>query len=191
MASGGSQARGRIGAAAAGLYHSHSNAGSLTQSARPGIDPVSSWMPVRLVSTKSRRELQLLGVFEKRLMSYLALLWASSGPRCPAGKKGVPALGRPRFSTQSRCCGRRAVPNFANRCFSCTHLTRGRGVHCAGRGRTWVPCGRWCLELGALLSAGLCSGRGEPACVAGLAPLPLCAAVCWPCSAGTGAGGCA
>ena len=58
----GSQARGQIGAAAAGLHHSHSNArsklqsltyttahgnnGSLTHRGRPGIKPVSSWILV-------------------------------------------------------------------------------------------------------------------------------------------------
>ena len=36
------QARGRIRAAAANLQHSHSNAGSLTHCARPGIEPASS-----------------------------------------------------------------------------------------------------------------------------------------------------
>ena len=41
---GGSQARGRIRAVAACLHHS--NAGSLTHSARPGIEPVSSWILV-------------------------------------------------------------------------------------------------------------------------------------------------
>ena len=56
-----SQARGQVGATAAGLCHSHSNtvsecvcnlhtahgnAGSLTQWARPGIKPASSWLLV-------------------------------------------------------------------------------------------------------------------------------------------------
>jgi len=41
---GSSQARGPIGAVAAGLHHSHSNAGSLTHPLqRPGIKPKSSW----------------------------------------------------------------------------------------------------------------------------------------------------
>ena len=35
----------------------HSNAGSLTHWARPGIEPMSSWMLVRLVSTELWREL--------------------------------------------------------------------------------------------------------------------------------------
>ena len=47
---GGSQARGLIGATAAGLRHSHSNSGSLTHWARPGIKPNSSWILVRLVN---------------------------------------------------------------------------------------------------------------------------------------------
>ena len=42
MADGGSQARSQIGAVAAGLHHSHSNARSLTHWARPGIKPPSS-----------------------------------------------------------------------------------------------------------------------------------------------------
>ena len=45
-----SQARGRIGAAAAGLYHSHSNAGSLTHGVRPGIKSPSLWILVGFVN---------------------------------------------------------------------------------------------------------------------------------------------
>ena len=52
---GDSQARGRIGAVAAGLHHSHSSAGSSTHRARPGMAPASSRMPVlRFVSTEPR-----------------------------------------------------------------------------------------------------------------------------------------
>ena len=49
-ACGSSQAKGWIGAAAAGLHHSHSNAGSLTHWSRPGIDPMSSWILIRFLS---------------------------------------------------------------------------------------------------------------------------------------------
>ena len=68
VAYGGSQARGRIRTVAAGLHHSHSNAGAetclwptpqltampdpLTVWARPGIKPTSSWLLVRFVSTE-------------------------------------------------------------------------------------------------------------------------------------------
>ena len=68
MAYGGSQARGRVGAVAAGLQHSHiergiqatsatcttahGSTGSLSHSARPGIEPVSSWILIRFVSTE-------------------------------------------------------------------------------------------------------------------------------------------
>ena len=65
-----SQARGWIGAAAAGLYHNHSNARSefstyttvhsntrsLTHWARPGIEPVSSWILARFISAEPHRE---------------------------------------------------------------------------------------------------------------------------------------
>ena len=44
VAYGTSQARDRIGAAAAGLHLSYGNAGSLTHGARPGIEPASSWI---------------------------------------------------------------------------------------------------------------------------------------------------
>ena len=59
-----SQARGRIGAAAAGLHQrgiqatsatymaAHGNAGSLTHRARPGIEPMSSWILVGFVTTE-------------------------------------------------------------------------------------------------------------------------------------------
>ena len=51
-AHGGSQARGWIGAIAASIHHGHSNTRSLTHWARPGIEPESSWMLVRFVSTE-------------------------------------------------------------------------------------------------------------------------------------------
>ena len=72
---GSSQTRGWIGAVAAGLHHSHSNAGSriwatsaayttahgnagsLIHWARSGIKPVSSWILAIFVSTKPQREL--------------------------------------------------------------------------------------------------------------------------------------
>ena len=68
----GSQARGLIGAVAAGLRQSymaelhgyvatgttaHGNTGSLTHQVRPGIEPATSWFLVRFVSTAPRREL--------------------------------------------------------------------------------------------------------------------------------------
>ena len=35
----------------------HSHAGSLTHCRRPGIDPATSWFPVRFISTEPQREL--------------------------------------------------------------------------------------------------------------------------------------
>ena len=74
VAYGGSQASGLIRAAAAGLCHSHSNAGSrqhlwlytiahgsagsLTHCVRPGIKPATSWFLVGFVSAVSQRQLQ-------------------------------------------------------------------------------------------------------------------------------------
>ena len=46
-----------MGAAAAGLHHSHSNTRSLTHEARPGIEPVSSWILVGFVSPEPQQEL--------------------------------------------------------------------------------------------------------------------------------------
>ena len=54
---GSSQTRGRIGATAAGLHRSHSNTGSLTHWARPGIEPTSSWILLSLLTTEPWREL--------------------------------------------------------------------------------------------------------------------------------------
>ena len=54
------RARGPIGATAASLRHSHSNAGSLTHSAKPGIEPAISWFLVRFVSAAPRQELLVL-----------------------------------------------------------------------------------------------------------------------------------
>ena len=51
MAYGGFQARGQIRATAASLHHSHSNAGSLTHWAGPGIEPETSWILVGFIST--------------------------------------------------------------------------------------------------------------------------------------------
>ena len=50
VAYGDSQARDPTGATAAGLHHSHSNAGSLTHCVRPGIEPTTSWFLVGFVS---------------------------------------------------------------------------------------------------------------------------------------------
>ena len=47
---GSSQARGLIRALAAGLQHSHYNAGSLTHWGRPGIEPATSWFLVGFIS---------------------------------------------------------------------------------------------------------------------------------------------
>ena len=49
------QARSWVGAAAAGLHYSHSNVVSLTHWPRPGIEPVSSWILVGLVSSDPQR----------------------------------------------------------------------------------------------------------------------------------------
>ena len=70
MAYGGSQARSQIGAIAADLHHSHSNAISkpclwptpqlmATHCVRPEIEPASSWMLVRFVSPKPWWELHV------------------------------------------------------------------------------------------------------------------------------------
>ena len=72
MAYEGSQARGQNGAAAASLYHSHSNARSevsatyttahgnaesLTHWMRPGIEPTSSWILGTFVSAEPQQQL--------------------------------------------------------------------------------------------------------------------------------------
>ena len=54
---GASQASGLIGATAASLHHSLSNAGSLTQWVRLGIEPATSWFLVGFVSAEPRWEL--------------------------------------------------------------------------------------------------------------------------------------
>ena len=56
MAYGGSQARGPIGAAAAGVCHNHSRAGSLIHWARPGMEPASLWIWVGLVTAEPYQE---------------------------------------------------------------------------------------------------------------------------------------
>ena len=74
---GGSQARGQIGATAASLHHSCNNgeselhlrptlqlmAGSLTYSARPGMEPASSWILVEFVSTEPQWEFPVIHFF--------------------------------------------------------------------------------------------------------------------------------
>ena len=50
------------------------NARSLTNWARPGIEPVASWMPVRFISAKPRQE--LLSLFFKAIfIGYIILGW--------------------------------------------------------------------------------------------------------------------
>ena len=79
LAYGGFQGRGQIGAVAAGLCHSHSNARSvlhlwptpqlmamldrsLTHWAGPGMKPASSWILVRFVSTEPQEEHQEISI---------------------------------------------------------------------------------------------------------------------------------
>ena len=78
---GGSQARGQIGAAAAGLPQpqqlriqavsvtyttAHGNAGSLTHWARPGIKPAPSWMLVGFITAEPPQELQIIFVLDPK-----------------------------------------------------------------------------------------------------------------------------
>ena len=53
-----SQVRGPIRAMAASLHHSHSNSGSLTHWARPGMEPASSRFLVGFITAAPRWELQ-------------------------------------------------------------------------------------------------------------------------------------
>ena len=57
---GSSMARGQIGAVPSSLQHSHSNAGSLTHWAGPGIEPTSSWILIVFVSAEPQWELLLI-----------------------------------------------------------------------------------------------------------------------------------
>ena len=57
LASGSSPAKGAIGAPAASIHHSHSNTGSLSHWARPGIEPTSSWIVVGLITAQPQWEL--------------------------------------------------------------------------------------------------------------------------------------
>ena len=60
---------GRIIAAAAGLHHSLSKAGSLTHWEKSGIEPASSWILVRFITTKPWRELPPSFFFNGRTLS--------------------------------------------------------------------------------------------------------------------------
>ena len=82
------QARGQIWAAAAGLHHSHSSAGSepclrttpqltvtarsLTHWAKTGIKPSSSWIPVGLITIGLQWECQLFEFYSK---FYWLIFW--------------------------------------------------------------------------------------------------------------------
>ena len=63
VAHGRSQARTPIGAAAASLHQSHSNARSLTHYTRPGIEPATSWFLVSFISAVPRREFHIWSIF--------------------------------------------------------------------------------------------------------------------------------
>ena len=71
---GSSGARGRIGAVAAGLHHSHSNARSLTHWVRPGIEPTSSWIFFRFVSSAPWRELWVF-IYKLQLDPWTTQVW--------------------------------------------------------------------------------------------------------------------
>ena len=72
---GGSQARGQIGVAAASLCHSHSNAGSLTHWARPGIKPAFSWILVGFVTTEPQWELLTTSIREIIYAGDFGIAW--------------------------------------------------------------------------------------------------------------------
>ena len=58
----------RIRAMSATYTTAHGNAGSLTPWARPGIEPASSWILVRFVSSEPQWELQNATSYEKYLV---------------------------------------------------------------------------------------------------------------------------
>ena len=58
-ACGSSQTRGQIIRIAAGLHHNHSNTRSLTHLARPGIEPTSTWILIRFITTEPQWELPI------------------------------------------------------------------------------------------------------------------------------------
>ena len=59
----------RLELVATGIHHSPSHAGSFTHGARSGLEPASSWMLVRFVSTEPGQEL-LKFIFESMQMDY-------------------------------------------------------------------------------------------------------------------------
>ena len=65
---------GRIGAVAASLRHSHSNAKSLTHWSRPGIEPATSWFLVGFFSAEPWWELPALKLFQSGF-SHFEILW--------------------------------------------------------------------------------------------------------------------
>ena len=85
------QARGRIGAAASGLHHSHSNhriwappatyptaqgsSGYSTHRARPGTKPSSSWFLVGFVNAEPKLKLHISSFFRKYTQTLWNRLW--------------------------------------------------------------------------------------------------------------------
>ena len=67
---GNSQAGGQIRAAAATLCPSHSNARSLPHWARPGIEPVSSWILLGYLLLRHNRNFQTVPVFDDQFEEY-------------------------------------------------------------------------------------------------------------------------
>ena len=134
MAYGGSQARSRIGAAAASLHRSHSNARSLTHWERPGIEPASSWILARFVTAEPSRELQP-GDF--RVNSRLRALMSVDF----CGGRG----GKARTSFKMELCG------IARKCFLQGQKPSLQGSE-SGQGRwpmkdhgPWGDCSRTCI----------------------------------------------
>ena len=103
MAYGGSQARDRIGATAAGLHHSCSNArsepslqptpqfmataGSLTHRARPGIKPTISRFLVGFISAAPRREHHISCSLITLQLSYKSISKNNKMCTCGHGKQ--------------------------------------------------------------------------------------------------------
>ena len=89
MPHGGSQDRGPIGAAAARRHYSHSNAGSFTHWARPGVEPKSSWFLVGFASVTPRRGRLFWILIANCCWAALAFLWIWICVLCMSAGVGI------------------------------------------------------------------------------------------------------
>ena len=110
------QARGQIRAAAVPLHHSHSNAGSLTYWAKPGIKPAFWWTLCQVLNLLNHNRNSNHGVLDLLFKSFQSMAWSAGVNRMAENKAGWPDFWLPISPVNDSCppLGELASPSMAS-----------------------------------------------------------------------------